>query len=366
MDLRKEEVRWDGWSGSRRLSSKTLADFNRELGFLVKAGIPLAKALSVIAQEESRSRRERAALEELLLRIRQGALMSEAMESMEPVFPPMMVSMFRVAETAGDLGQAALSLGDYYQKEYRMRENWRAASAYPKLLAAVILSVAVFLVVVVLPQFEDLFDTLEELPLATRMLYGMMDGMKNHWGIILYAVIMAAVSSKILSQMELVRYHLDCLRLKLPVLGLLYRKICTARFAQALSALYSVGTPMLQALGLAGRAVENTYLERELEHAAERLRAGESLGDALGGMDGFIRKLSDSVRIGEASGCLDDMLSAIAEDLDYEAELAGKQLMTLAEPLMIIGMAGLVGFLMAAVLLPVYASYSALEVMAYY
>lgn len=351
MDMRKE---------------KALADFNRELGLLVNAGIPLAKALAVITQEESRSRRERAVLEELLLRIRQGALLSDAMESMAPVFPSMMVSMFRVAEATGRLGPAAMGMSAYYQKEYRMRENWRAASAYPKLLAVVILAVTVFLVAVVLPQFEYLFDTLEELPFATRVLYGMMDGLKNHWGMVLYAVVMAAICGKILSQMEVVRYHRDRLRLKLPVLGLLRRKICTARFAQALSALYSVGVPMLQALWLAGGAVENTYLERELEGAAGRLRAGESLGDALGSVDGFMRKLSDSVRIGEASDSLSDMLSFIAEDLDYEAELAGKQLMTLAEPLMIIGMAGVVGFLMAAVLMPVYASYSALEMIAYY
>ena len=149
----------------QEMSSKMTADFCRELGILVKSGIPLAKALSVMMRDESRSSRERKILEELLSEIRQGQLLSEKMEAMEAVFPPMLIPTFRVAETAGNLDQTACRMGEYYRREYRMRECLKAATIYPKLLAGLILTAVIFLTAIIFPQFEELFASLPVLPL---------------------------------------------------------------------------------------------------------------------------------------------------------------------------------------------------------
>lgn len=359
--MRKQE----GFRMENCMKPEKTADFCRELGILVKSGVPLARALAVIARDESRGRREKQLFEELLRRIRQGQLLSEAMESMGTVFPPMLIHTFGVAEASGNLGQAAYSMGEYYRREHRMRESLKAATVYPKLLAGMILAVVIFLTGAVLPQFEDLFAALDVLPLSTRILYGIVSGIRKNWKNILTAGMIAGMGSRILFSMEVVQYHRDRLRLRVPILGKLRRKIGTARFAQTLAVLYSAGIPMMQALQMAGRAVENSYLEKEIERASGRLRAGDSLSEAMDSVDGFTRKFAYCIRIGETSDHLSDMLTAVAEDLNYEAETAEKKIIALAEPTMIIGMAGIIGWIMAAVMLPIYASYSAIEMSVY-
>lgn len=154
---------------------------------------------------------------------------------------------------------------------------------------------------------------------------------------------------------------MDQLKLKLPVIGKLLRTIYTARFARTLSSLYSSGLPIITALQVGKRTVGNTYIESQFEASIRSVRAGETLASSLALIDGFENRLASTILIGEETGSLDSMLDVIADALEYDAELAITKLTTLLEPVLIIVMGVIIGFIMIAVLLPIFQSYSAIE-----
>ena len=162
---------------------------------------------------------------------------------------------------------------------------------------------------------------------------------------------------RILLAQPKVRRQWDRFILHAPVVGVLNRKICTARFASTLSNLYGSGVPIITTLGAARDAIGNRWIESQFGDALDSIRAGHSLSQAIAGIDGFETKLSSSIAVGEETGRLDSLLATISETLDYEAEMATKRLVTLLEPVMIVIMGIVVGGVVAAVIVPIYQSY---------
>lgn len=349
----------------RPLSAKNLSEFCRELGVLLQAGISLAPAMQVISGNSGCQQAQRRIYHELFRKIRQGSLLSEAMLSMKQVFPVILIQMFRAAEVHGNLAGTALKMSDYFQKEYRMQEKLRSAVWYPKFLMGLIICSVIVLLGYVLPQLEFLFSTLEELPLPTRILYDIANAIQEYG---LYMFLTAGVGIclvNLLPEYRPLRRMLGKIQIRMPFAGRFWRTIYTARFAEVLSSLYLAGLPMLQALTAAKETIGNAYLEQQFDQVLAKVRSGDSLSDALRIVDGFEEKLIDVVRTGEEADSLEIMLGAAAEDLKYEAETVSGHFLTFMEPFLIVVMAGIVGFIMMAVLLPVYESYTAMELMMY-
>ena len=350
---------------SRTLSSGALADFCRELGMLTRSGVPLVRALGIIFRSDSHAGRECAVYAELLRRIRQGQLLSDAMESMGTVFPAMLIYMFRVAESAGNLDQVSLGMAEHYRKEHRFQTVVRTSLLYPRFLGVLILVVVIFLIGYILPQFEELFGVMEELPVMTRVLYGTGQFVQKYWIFCIAAAAAGILPVRVFLSVEMVRCQLECMKLHMPILGKLWRMIYTARFAQTMSTLYAAGLPMIQAMMIAKSTLDNHYLERQLDKAVGKVRAGNSLSAVMETIDGFQGKLAYSIRIGEETGCLNEILCAVSEDLNCEAEQAANRLVACLEPMMILGLAAVVGFVVIAVMMPIYGSYSALSMSVY-
>lgn len=348
-----------------QLKPKALADFCRELGTLLGAGVTLVRALGMVAQNESVKPRERAVYAELLRRIRQGVALSDAMESMDGVFPPMLVSMFRASEAAGNMDVTARRMGEHYNKEYRLNAKVKSSMTYPKLLGGLIILVVAVLVGYVLPQFDSLFSLMEELPLPTQILYAITDFVGQYWYLVIAGAVAAVAVIRTVCKIAAVRLLLDRARVHLPLVGKLWKVIYTARFARSLSSLYTAGIPIVTAMQIAKNSIGNAYIEKQFDQAVPVVRAGGNLSDAIGPMDGFVGKLAFSTRVGEETGSLDTMLASVAADLEYESELAVNKMVSYLEPGMIIVMAVIVGFVMVAVMMPIYASYSAIETSAY-
>ena len=343
-----------------------LSEFNRELGDMLGSGVTLVRALTILSQEETRKAKERAVLAAVLKLVRQGESISDAMEQQNGAFPLLMVNMYRAAETSGKLSETAKRLAVHYEKEHQMNRKVQGATLYPKILSVLVILVLIFIMTFILPQLTDLFDSLDTLPLPTRILFGISSFVGQHYKGLLVGIFIAVVILVILGKMPAVQLSRDRLKLKLPVIGKLLMVVYTARFARNLSSLYGSGIPILSAMQISKKTIGNSYIERQFDSAISKLRAGSSLSEALEGIQGFRKKLPSVVRVGEESGDLVQMLDAMADSFDYESEMAMNRMISYLEPALIILMAGLIGFIMISVMMPIYESYSAIGASTYY
>lgn len=353
-------------SATRQLPMLMLSEFNRELGDMLGAGVTLVRAFTILSQEETRKPKERAVLTSVLKLIRQGEAVSDAMEQQNGAFPLLMVNMYRAAETSGKLADTAKRLAVHYEKEHQLNIKIRGATIYPKILTGLVFVVLIFIMTFILPQLTDMFDTLEELPMPTRILFGISGFVGRNWKGIIPVAVVAVVILLMLGRMPAVRVWRDQMKLKIPVIGRLLMVIYTARFARNLSSLYSSGIPIITAMQISRKTIGNSYIERQFDAAIGCLRAGGSLSEALEKIKGFRKKLPSVVRVGEESGDLVQMLDAMADSFDYESEMAVSRLISYLEPVLITLMAVLIGFIMIAVMMPIYESYSAIGSSAYY
>ena len=347
--------------GRTPLAAEVLSAFSRELGTLLEAGIPLTKAIAILTREEGIKLKVKGVYEDVLKCVCGGYSLSEAMERQGNRFPPLMIHLFKAAEASGGLGRAALRLGEHYSREHRLRLRIRSALVYPKFLAALLIAVAGLLMGVVLPQFEPLFRLVEELPLPTRILYGILDLVTEKWYLCAAAAAWAWLLGRWLKERPWFCLWAARQQLFLPITGRLKKTVYTARFARTLSALYGAGVPIARALEIAGKAVGNVYIERQFDPVAAMVQNGEGLGAAISRVDGLLPKLTFAVQVGEESGSLDAVLDSMAEALEYDAGQASERFVSYLEPAMVIVMAVVVGFVMIAVMMPIYASYQAME-----
>lgn len=356
-----KDIEEDKLKTKRKIKTSILADFCRQLGTLLKAGVSLVRALNIIANEIGVRSTDKETYQNLLNSIRQGIPLSEAMEEQGKTFPVLLVSMMRSAEANGNLDQTSLRMAEHYDKEHRLNGKVRNAMIYPVILSVLLVGVIIFILSYLVPQFQDIFDTMESLPLPTVILLGMSSGIKKYWPFIILVIAVLIFGINLLFRIPKVRWKKDQLKLRLPVIGNLLRKIYTARFARTLCSLYSSGIPIIQALQIGSSTVGNRYIEDQFERVIDEIRRGESLSASLMQIDGFQKKLSSAILVGEETGSLDEMLDSIADSLEFEAERALERLVTLMEPILIILMAFVIGFVVVAVILPIYESYSTID-----
>ncbi len=347
------------------LSDKELSDFFRQLGELTSAGITLVRALNIIMQEDGLKTHLRLSYELLVRNIRQGTAVSDAMEQTGGAFPTLAVNMFRAAEASGTLDKTSMRLAVYYEKQYKLKSKIRSATIYPKVLCGLIVAAVAFIMAFVMPQFADMFAQMETLPAPTRFLMWLSNVVITKWPVLLIAAAIIIVAVMLVFRIPFIRLWWDKLILRLPLIGKQKKIICTAQFARTLSSLYSSGLSIVSALNISRKTIGNTYIESQFDQVLTDVRGGGNLSDALDKVDGFTKKLTNSVRVGEESGALDSMLTSIADTLEYDAEQAMNRMLGYLEPLLIIVMAGIVGFIMMAVIVPIYQSYSTIETSAY-
>lgn len=344
----------------RKIKTKELSEFCRELATLLQAGVSLVRALGIISEEENIKKQHREIYMDLQRLIRQGVALSDAMEQQGEVFPELMIHMFRSAEASGRMEQTAFRMANHYEKEYKLTSKVKSAMTYPIILLVLIVVVVLVIFTFVLPQFDSLFAQMEDLPAGTKFLMWFSDTITTYWlqigiGLVIFVLVMMLVF-----RIHKVRLLRDRLLLRVPIVGKLLKTIYTARFARTLSSLYSSGLPIVTALQTGRKTVGNLYIDEQFDRATARVRAGENLSAALGDINGFVKKFSSTIMIGEETGSLDSMLDSSAENLEYESEIAIGKMVSLLEPLMIVIMALIVGFIMISVIMPIYGSYDAI------
>ena len=346
--------------GYKKLKAKQLAAFCRELSTLLASGVSLVRAMDILVDQEGLDPKEKEIYKDVLQDLRKGVPLSEAMESKQ-CFPDLMIGMLRSGEGSGNLDQVTDRLAVQYEKEYKLTQQVRSAMTYPCILLVLCVAVAILIVTFILPQFQSLFDQMDSLPWVTTVLIAASDFLTKKWYLAILIVMIVFALVRIIMGIPAVRRQIDYRKVHLPIFGKLFKVVYTARFARTLSSLYSSGMPIALAISVAGKTIGNVYIEKQFEEVVTEVRSGVPLSRALRQVDGLMKKLASTILVGEESGRLDVMLDSIAVSMEEEAEQATKQMVTLLEPILIIFMALIVGFIMIAVMLPIYQSYAAIE-----
>ena len=338
------------------LKKPKLADFCRQLGTLIKSGVTLIKAIEIIANDESISDYERQLYLRLRDRIVQGVALSVVMEELEPAFPPLLIYMLKAAETSGTLDVTCLRLAEQYTSEAQLEQTAKNSLTYPKILSVLIVVVVAILFGYVLPQFEEMFSQLEELPITTQILMGISDFVANKWYVLLIVVVLGFIFGKIIIRLPIVKYHIDHITV-LGAWGKLTKVIYSARFARTMSSLYSSGIPIHSCIEISRGTIGNKYIEAQFDEVEKKVAGGMPLSSALVEVNGFVQKLPATIKVGEETGMLGNMLESVANDLDFYSKQSLIKLTSYIEPVMIVVMAVIVGFVIISIIQPIYQSY---------
>ncbi len=338
------------------LKKPKLADFTRQLGTLIKSGVTLVKAIEIIANDESISDYERQLYLRLRDRIVQGVALSVVMEELEPAFPPLLIFMLRAAETSGTLDTTCLRLAEQYTSEAQLEQTAKNSLTYPKILSVLIVIVVAILFGYVLPQFEEIFSTLPSLPVPTKILMSISDFVAHKWYILAIIVVLVFIFGKIIVKIPAVKLTVDHIKV-MSRWGKLTKVIYSARFARTMSSLYSSGIPIHSCIEIARSTIGNKYIEDQFDEVERKVAGGMPLSSALLDVNGFVSKLPATIKVGEETGMLGNMLESVADDLDFYSKQALLRLTSYIEPVMIVIMAVVVGFIMISIIQPIYQSY---------
>ena len=347
-------------SDFKKLSAKQLSEFCRELGMLLGASVPLVRALSIMGKRDIPDN-IKDVYSELYRSLRQGSMLSAAMEAMPGVFPELLVSMLRASEDSGAMEQTCLKMAEHYQKSYKLNKKVKSAMTYPIILIIVTILVLLAVFLFILPTFFEMFEDMDaELPGITRFMLGLSQLLRDHWLLLGIGVLAIVLLAQVLLQIPAARLVRDRMRLKYPVVGKLLKIIYTARFARTLSSCYASGVSIVSSLRNARDTIGNSYIISQFSSVLTDVRNGKALSAAIKRVDGFDTKLSSSIQIGEETGKLYDMLESTADTFDYEADIATERLTAVIEPVMIVVLALVIGTVIVSVMLPMITLYDAI------
>lgn len=339
----------------KKLKANEIADFCRQIGSMLVSGITLVNAMSIILQRDLKPK-EKQLYATLNQSVKRGIPLSDSMASLGKAFPELLINMFRAGESSGKQDEISMKMAEHYEKEHKLNSTIKGAMMYPIILAVLMVVAIVIIFAVILPNFFTLFSGME-LPLPTRIVIAISNVLTKKWYIVIIVVLMIAAIVQILGSIEPIRLEMDKMKLKAPIIGKLMKVVYTSRFCRTLSSLYSSGLSIISALQIARTTIGNRYIAKQFEEATRKIRQGVPMSAALSTIDGFDKKLFSTVLIGEESGRLEEMLISTADSFDYESEIAIRKLTGLIEPIMLVFMGLMIGFIFVAVMMPIFQLY---------
>ena len=342
-----------------KLKTEEVADFCRQLAAMLSSGITLIRAMMILVQRDQKPHVKKV-YTEVIEDLQRGATLSEAMMQRGRAFPELLTNMIHAGENTGRLDVTCQKMAESYDKEHRLNAKIKSATTYPIILVFLVLIVVIVIFTFVLPKFISIFGE-QTLPLPTRIVMAISNFLIED-GVIFFAGVFVAIALLVLLfRQPGPRKALDKFKLHIPKIGKLLQTIYTGRFARTLASLYVSGIPMIHALNIARKTVGNKYIESQFDQVIENLGNGRTLSQAIYDVDGFEPKLRSTVSIGEESGRLEQMLESVADQFDYDSEMASQRLVSFIEPVLIVVMAAIVGSVIISVMLPIFQMYGSIE-----
>lgn len=340
----------------RQLKYPSLISFCSQFGSLLAAGISVSRSLDIMYQSVD-NKRTKAVIAEIIENVNKGVELSMAIRSLGKAFPPITAYMVETGETSGRLSEAFTELSAYFERESTLKNKIQTALIYPILLGGVSIAAVIFMMVYVLPSFVSLY-TSDILPLPTRIMISISDFLREH-GLLLLGIIVVLIIALVAAlQKPKVKIAFKRWQLSLPLIGKLLRTTLTARFSDVFSILFSSGIQMVNCLDIAAKVTSNIYVQSMVSEAIVSVSSGKSLHESLSETGVFDNLFLSMVQVGEEASSLDKMMKQTSEFFDKQATASIMKFIALLEPAMIIFLGLIVGFIVIAMIVPIFNSYS--------
>jgi type IV pilus assembly protein PilC len=335
-----------------KVKPKQLTLFTRQLATLIDAGLPLVRSLTVL-RDQSKPGPLKNTLNGLAQDVESGSTFSEALAKYPKVFTKLYINMVKAGEVGGVMDVVLARLAEFSEKSEKLASKIKAALVYPSCVMFFATGVLVFLITFIVPKFMTIFKEVDAaLPPMTQMLLFASNFMKNYWYIGIGGIVGFVVVFKTMSKIPFCKFYLDFAKLQMPVFGQLLRKVGVARFARTLGTLLASGVPILQALLIVRDTSGNEIIAKAVGNVHDSIREGESIAKPLERSKAFPLFVVNMIDVGEETGSLDQMLNKIADAYDDDVDTTVGALTSLLEPLMIVGMGLIVGFIVISMFLP--------------
>ena len=338
-----------------RISVKTLVVFTRQLATMIDAGLPLVQCLEILSTQEP-DRNFRKVLEQVKASVEAGSTFADALKKHPKVFDDLYANLVAAGEMGGILDTILNRLASYTEKSMKMKARVKSAMKYPVVVFIVAMGITIIMLVKVVPTFAGMFKSMgkRELPALTQ---GVMNA--SNWVVANLWIVLGAIVGSVAGMMALVRWppgrkFVDRLLLKIPVFGTLIRKAAIARFTRTLGTLVASGVPILDSLEIVARTSGNKIIEEGIFYTREKISEGKSIAGPLMETNIFPRMVVQMIAVGESTGAMDVMLTKIADFYDDEVDQSVEAVLSLIEPLIMVVLGGLIGFLLLAMYMPIF------------
>lgn len=337
------------------VKTKDITVFARQFATMINAGLSLTKCLAILA-EQSDSKELREVIAQVGRDVEAGQSLSDAMAKHPKIFPPIFINMVRAGETGGVLDEVLLRVADHFENDARLKGRIKSAMTYPVAMAVLVFLVLVAMMIFVVPTFQKMFaDMGGTLPLPTQILVNISEGARGLPGLItLIAVIVGAIAFNMWKGTDAGRLIWDGIKLRMPIVGPLVRKMSLARFTRTFGTLVAAGVPILSTLDIVADTSGNEVVAQAVKKVRSAIKEGETIAKPLGENPLFPSMLVQMIAVGEETGALDAMLTKIADFYDEEVSTTVDGLTSIIEPLMMATLAVVVGGIVIALYMPMF------------
>ncbi|MBL0690971.1 MAG: type II secretion system F family protein [SAR324 cluster bacterium] len=332
-----------------------LADFSRQFGMLIEAGIPYHQGLQILSHS-TKNRLMNEVITEMNLKILEGSSLAKAMGGYPDIFPSYYRTAIMAGEKTGHLGDNMLQQAEFLESQTDLKRKVQSALIYPGIMSVLGLGIVIFMIEFILPKITPIFSFLKHsLPLPTRIMIGLSDFIADYSLLLIFGILASLLGINYYLKKPSGRYFFDKLLLRLPVVGPLMRKVCLLRFALSFSTLLQSGIAVKEALSISGNSTGNMLFEKSIKEVAElTVNKGYSFSQALQKSSVFDSKFVQVVKVGEESGALAKMIKKLSENLKIETQASIQKFVAFLEPIIILIMALMVGSIVLAILLPIF------------
>jgi len=341
-------------TSKKKCKLNSLVIFSRQFATMIDAGIAIVRCLDIL-EGQTKDPVLKPVITQCKKDVKGGLSLTDAFSKHPQVFSKLYVNMVKAAETGGILDKILDRLSGFLESEQEIRGKIKSAMIYPIMVLAFAVVMVIALFMFVLPKFQEIFISMNvEMPPTTQALFAMSGFMRNYWYVLVALVVGSMVAYKWYARTESGAWQIDRLKLKVPVVGELVQKMSISRFSRTFATLIASGVPMMRSLEIVGETSGNRIIAHAVESARSAIREGQKISSPLAASGLFPAMVTHMIDIGEETGRLSEMLSKVSDFYDQEVDNAVKALTSLIEPVLIVMMGSIVGFIAISIMAPIF------------
>ena len=338
----------------KKVNLKNMVVFSRLFATMIDAGVAIVRCLDIL-EGQTKDPGLKPVIAACKKDVKGGMSLTDAFSKHPNVFSRLYVNMVKAAETGGILDKILDRLATFLETEQEIRSKIRSAMIYPVLVLFFAVTMVIALFMFVLPKFKEIFDSMNvELPMATKMLFGISAVMRGYWYVGVIGIIGGTIAYKWYCKTDAGAWQIDTMKLKFPVVGELVLKMAISRFSRTFATLIHSGVPMMRSLEIVGETAGNRVIAHAVESARNAIREGQKISAPLTQSGLFPGMVTHMIDVGEETGRLSEMRAKVSDFYDQEVENAVKALTSMIEPCLIVVMGGIVGFIAVSIMAPIF------------